>query len=371
MSEAVSPHVLHISTPRGWRGIERQVALILDEQKRKEWPVTVLCRRGSPMRRYCRRHRIDSIPFEKRFFNRVLLGWKLYWLCRKKKYDILHVHDQVALSAAIFAWGLGMRIPVVVSRRNSKPTGWPWLLQRQLNHPAVKAIVCASENIIKELRPLVRNQEKILLVPAGIDTEKFAQEKTEGRLRREYFIGSDYTLVGNTSALAGHKDYPTFLKTAKTLLARNPKMFFLAIGDGPERGQVEKLIGQMEMNQHVKITGSRTDMHEVIQQLDLLLYTPLADDLGIAVLEAFAAGVPVVTTTAGCMPELVDHEKTGMLAPVGDAQKLAENVLKVISNADLRQEIVKGAHEKMRNYTRQKVANEMLEIYSNVFSKIV
>lgn len=321
------------------------------------------------MRRYCRRHRIESIPFKKRFFNRWLLGWKLFWLCRKRKFDILHVHDQIALSAAIFAWRLGMRTPVVASRWRSKPAGVPWLLRRKLNHPAIKAIICPSGNIHRELAAFLRDPEKLQVVRAGIDPEKFAPGKTEGRLRREYFVGADYTLVGNTAALAGHKDYPTFLKTAKSLLSKNSKMFFLAIGDGPDRAQVEKLIMQMELSQHVKITGSRTDMHEVIPQLDLLLYTPAADDLGVAGLEAFAAGVPVVATSAGCMPELIDHEKTGMLAPVGDAQKLTESVFKVISNDDLRQEIIKAAHEKVPNYTRQKLAEKMLEIYSNVFSK--
>ncbi len=370
MSKTTWPSVLQISSHRSWRGSEQQVAGLLEELKLHEWPAAILCRKHSPMRRFCYRHRIESYPFKKKGFKNILLGWEIYKLTQKKAFDLIHVHDSDALSAAIFARRLGMRLPVVVSCRPDKIKGNSWLAMRKYNHKAVKAVICPSQASLDMLLPYMRKKEVLRQINKGIDLSQ--QEKVDvpyGRLRREYFVPDDASLVGNMASLTPHKDYSTFLKAAKIMLEENPGLFFLIIGDGPQRAETEQQIHKMGLKDQVKITGSRKDLSEVLPQLDVLMHPSLTEDQGTIIPEAFAAGVPVAATAAGGIAEMVEHRFSGLLSPVRDAQKLAENVLDIIADKELREQIIAGGRKKLQDYSLSKTAAQTMQLYLEVLGR--
>jgi len=370
MSKTTWPSVLQISSHRSWRGSEQQVAGLLEELKLHGWPATILCRKHSPMRRFCYRRRIESYPFKKKGLKNMLLGWEIYKLTQKKAFDLVHVHDPDALSAAIFARRLGMRLPLVVSCRPDKIKGETWLAMRNYRHKAVKAIICPSRASLDTLMPVVRKSEVLRKINKGIDLAE--QEKIDvpyGRLRREYFVPDHAILVGNVASLTPQKDYPTFLNAAKIMLEENPELFFLIIGDGPLRAETELQISKMGLKDQVKITGSRKDLAEVLPQLDVLMHPSVIEDMGTIILEAFSAGVPVATTAAGGIPEMVEHRLSGMLSPVADAQNLAENVLEIIADKNLREKIIAGGMEKLKNYSRSSNAAQTMQLYLDVLGR--
>lgn len=370
MSKTTWPRVLHISSHRSWRGSEQQVAGLLEELKLHDWTATILCRKHSPLRRFCYRHRIESYPFKKKGFKNILLGWEIYKLTRKKAFDLIHVHDSDALSAAIFARFLGMRLPLVVSCRPDKIQAYSWLSMRNYNHGAVKAIICPSRASIDSLIPVVHKTEVLRQINKGIDLNQ--QEKIDvpyGRLRREYFVSDNASLVGNIASLTPKKDYSTFLKAAKIMLDENPGLFFLIIGDGPLRAETAKQISKMGLKDQVSITGSRKDLSEVLPQLDVLMHPSLTEDMGTIIPEAFAAGVPVAATDTGGISEMVEHRFSGMLSPVADAHRLAENVLEIISDKELREKIIAGGREKLHDYSRSKTASQTMQLYLEVLGR--
>jgi|GEM_PF-686133 len=370
MSKTTWPSVLQISSHRSWRGSEQQVAGLLEELKVHDWSATILCRKHSPMRRFCYRHRIESYPFKRKGLKNILLGWEIYKLTQKKAFDLLHVHDADALSAALFARRLGMRLPLVVSCRPDKLKGDSWLAMRKYNHKAVKAVICPSQASRDILMTVVRKKEVLRQINKGIDlTQHQKVDVPYGRLRREYFVPDDASLVGNLASLTPQKDYPTFLKAAKIMLDENPGLFFLIIGDGPLRAETEQQISKMGLKDHVKITGSRKDLAEVLPQLDVLMHPSLTEDQGTIIPEAFAAGVPVAATAAGGIPEMVEHRQSGLVSPVGDAQKLAENVLEIIADKELREKIVAGGREKLQDYSRSKTAAQTMQLYLDVLGR--
>ncbi|MEE4178170.1 MAG: glycosyltransferase family 4 protein [Bacteroides sp.] len=369
MKENNLPRILHVSSSRSWRGSEQQVSYLLDELKAQEWPSLLLCRSKSALRRYSKRHRIESISFKSRGFWNYLLAREICHQYRKRPFDLIHVHDSRAHAAAILARWMGVRLPVVVSRFAVATEKASWFTRRLFNHPANKAIVCVSEAVRNSLDPIIRKKALLRVIPSGIDPEEFDVEVPHGRLRREYFIPDDYALVGNVAALVSHKDYHTFLKTAKILLEQNPKMFFLAIGDGPLHDEIEKAAEKMELKDHFRITGSRKDLPEVLSQLDVLMSSSVTEGPATTVLNAFAAGIPVAATAAGSVPEMVKHEHSGMLSPVGDAQELANHVLRILNDETLRIRIIAGGKEKLQRFHRKVMAEKMLALYLELTGK--
>lgn len=369
MKENTPPRILHVSSSRSWRGSEQQVSYLLDELKSQEWTSLALCRSRSALRRYCKRHRIESTSFKRRGIWNFLLARDIVNLCRKRPFDLIHVHDSRAHAAALLARWMGVRLPIVVSRLSVAPERAGWLTRLRLNHPANKALVCVSEAVRNSLEPLVRQKERLRVIPGGIEPATFEVEVPHGRLRREYFIPDDHFLVGNVAALVQHKDYFTFLKAAKILLKHNPKTFFLAIGDGPLRAELENAAEKMELKDHFRITGSRNDLPEVLPQLDVLMSSSLTEGAAATVLNAFAAGIPVAATAAGSVPEMIAQEESGMLSPVGDAGQLAQNVIKILEDSNLRTRLIAGGKKKLERYHRKITAKKMMALYLELTGK--
>lgn len=329
----------------------------------------VISRSGSALRRYCKRHHLESQSYKRRGLWNILLARAIFQLCRKRPFDLIHAHDSRAHAAVILARLMGVRLSVVVSRLSIATETAGWLSRRLYNHPANTAIVCVSEAVKDSIAPFIRKKDLLRVIPSGIDPEAFQAEVPYGRLRREYFIPDDHALVGNVAALVPHKDYFTFLKAARILLKQNPKLFFLAIGEGPQRSELEKAIEKMELKDHIRITGSRNDIAEVMPQLDVLMSSSITEGAATTVLNGFAAGIPVAATAAGSVPEMVEHERSGMLSPVGDAQQLADNVMQILGDANLRSTLIAGGKKKLELYHRGITARKMMDLYLELTEK--
>ena len=101
----------------------------------------------------------------------------------------------------------------------------------------------------------------------------------------------------------------------------------------------------------------------------MFLMTSETEGLGTSILDAFAAKVPVVATAAGGIPEMIIHKKTGMLAPIKDAENLARNVNELLANANLRAELIAGAYQHLQSFSKEQTALKTLEIYKEILSE--
>src|SRR5690606_28856874 len=128
----------------------------------------------------------------------------------------------------------------------------------------------------------------------------------------------DSKVVINTSALAEHKDFPTFIKTAKALTSKYSDLYFVIYGDGPLKEEIKNLIEAEKLEKKVILAGFQKNLETVIGSADLFLITSKDEGLGTSILDAFSAKLPVVATRAGGIPEIVIHEKTGSTSSIGD-----------------------------------------------------
>jgi len=196
-------------------------------------------------------------------------------------------------------------------------------------------------------------------------------------LRQEYNLEKDTILIGNVAALAPHKDYITFLETAKILIPKleqrekkentNREIRFFLIGK--EDGSETEIQNWLNQNQEIKnyfiLTGFRNDIPIILKELDVFLFTSQTEGLGTSILDAFASEVVVVATAAGGVPESVIDNKTGLLSEIKNTLSLAQNVEKVLYDEELRTKLIQNATLHLQNITKENTAKKTLEIYKN------
>ncbi len=359
--------VLHVSTAKSWRGGEQQLAYLTTALNEFGVDQVVLCPVESPLSERMLDASIKVTTFKSRGVLDFNLARTIKTLCTSKSFDIIHCHDSHAHSATVLsAYHFGNRTPVVVSRRVDFPVSGNILSKWKYNHPCIHRMICVSEAIRSISAPAIKDTSKLTVVHSGIDLSKYQKQTGYRKLKEELSLNDSNKIVGNLSALADHKDYPTFLRTASEVIKSDPSVHFIIAGTGPEEKRIKKIIRDLKIEDHVHLLGFRDDVVEVMQSLDVFLITSVTEGLGTIVLEAFAAGVPVVATRAGGIPEMVEDEVTGLLTQPGDADSLAKATLRLLQDPALSQQLALNASNRVKDFSFQETARRTLAIYQEV-----
>lgn len=360
-------NVLHLSSESSWRGGEQQIAYLIDELLDKEVEIIVAGRPDSAFEKYCRKNKITFFPIAMKNSTDIKSGIQLNKLCLRLKIDILHAHSSRSHAIAWLAYLLGNKTPLVVSRRVDFTLKNNLLSRHKYNIPTLKKIACVSDAIKKIVQPNLRHPENCVTIHSGINLEKFEGFRDSNYLRKTYSIDNNITIIGNTSAIAPHKDYFTFVDTAKCLIENfNKKVHFFIIGTGPLEAEIKAYISKNKMNDFITMTGFLDNIHEVLPSLDIFFISSETEGLGTSIIDAFASKVPVVATSAGGIPELVKHEKTGLLAPVGDVELLACLINKLISDTSLKDTLINNALELSQQFSKKVMGESYYQLYNEI-----
>jgi L-malate glycosyltransferase len=136
------------------------------------------------------------------------------------------------------------------------------------------------------------------------------------------------------------------------------------VGDGPLEADIRRLAADLHLS-GVNFAGvaSRQEIGKYYDQADIFINASWLDNMPLSIIEAFAAGTPVVTTSPECMPYLIEHERTGLLSSVGDEKALAANVIRLLRDPALAARLAQNAHDEARNYTWEAVRERWLNMY--------
>lgn len=357
--------IIHISTARSWRGGEQQLWYLAGELSAMGFPQVVFCPDHAPL---SQRETVTGLSIEPDAMSNALASaQRLKILCMQSPDTIMHAHDARAHTIAILSCVFFRNpAPVVVSRRVDFRPGNGWFSRFKYRHRSVKKIICVSGRIQAIMSEYLGSGEKLVTVHSGIDLSRFPSGGKHDRLAREFGLHGDSKLIGNVSALADHKDYFTFLDTAEILLKQNSGLRFFIIGDGPLRNRIRDSIRSRGLQDVVIMTGHREDIPVILPCLDVFLMTSRTEGLGTTLLDAFACRVPVVSTDAGGIPEVVQDGVTGLLAPVADPVRLAGQVSRLLIDQGLREKLAGNAFLAVQRLTKQETAIRTAGIYREI-----
>lgn len=362
--------VLHLSSEKGWRGGEQQIAYLIAELSKLGVKNYVAARKGSAFETYCINHDIIvfPLPFKNSLDLQTALAVKT--ISHEYRIELIHMHSSKSHGIGVLSAVFGNKIPLVLSRRVDFVPNQNWFTKWKYDHPSIKRVLCVSGKINEIMHRYLRRPEKSVTVHSGVDLSKFNRSGSiRNKLRDEFSIQDHHWIIGNSSALEAHKDYFTFIKTIEILQKKNIPIHAFIIGTGSLENALKTYVEQLSLQQHITFTGFRNDIHEILPSLDIFLMTSNEEGLGTSVLDAFLAGPAVVATAAGGIPEMVIHERTGLLAPVGDATALAMQIERLIKNGELKNRIVSGAAEKVKDFSKESTASKTFAIYQEVLAK--
>lgn len=362
-------NVLQLSSESSWRGGEQQIAYLIHELQLKGIIPLIAGRPKSSFSVYAKEQSWRYLPLEMRNSIDYRSALRLKKICEDEKIDLLHVHSSRAHGIAYLAYLAGNKTPIIVSRRVDFPPNDNFLSRHKYNIDAVKKIACVSEAIMHMVKPVLNQPEKCITIYSGIDHSKFKGFESSDWLRAKYNINKDTLLVGNTSAIAPHKDYFTFIETAKQFISKyqTPIKFFI-IGTGPLEAKIKAYSSEKQMDEHIIFTGFLNNIHEVLPSLDIFFISSETEGLGTSILDAFACKIPVMATEAGGIPEIVFNGVTGLTAAVKDSEALAEQLYLLISDKKLQQNLVEAAYTKSLALDKTQMAHAYFDIYKNILA---
>ncbi len=279
----------------------------------------------------------DQIPASRGKF--VSLGkkpgvdWRMFWriarLARDEKVHVIHTHN----SAAHFYGALAAKLSgaKVLHTEHGKNIGEEARSFR-LNRIATRFTnftVAVSEKVASEaLRDEGVPHQSLAVVPNGICVDQFNRpRKTNGRR------------VGTVGRLVREKNYPLLLRAVAAI--RDAELVF--VGDGPLRADLERDAGP-----RVQFLGQRRDVSELLASFDVFVLSSSTEGMSIALLEAMAAGCPIVVTAVGGNVELIQHMQTGLVVPPNDEAALRLAIERLLNDHALAQRLGEAAHEAVR-----------------------
>lgn len=208
--------------------------------------------------------------------------------------------------------------------------------------------------------------ERVLTIPLGLDLGPLqaAKQTCGGKFRSSLGVSGDTPLVGFVGRLTAVKNPGLFVEAAGRVVDQYPQMRFVFVGDGELRPELERLVDALELTQHVLFAGWQFDMPHVYADLDLLTLTSLNEGTPVTVIESLASGTPVVATAVGGVPDVVMDQETGTLVPSGDAEALAEAVVRTFRAQDRAQALaLLGQHNVLERFGLERLTNDMASLY--------
>jgi glycosyltransferase involved in cell wall biosynthesis len=212
-------------------------------------------------------------------------------------------------------------------------------------------VVCVSEGQAVKVRRAGVPPGRVVVNHNAIDWEPFARPDPEYRERlRAFFPSPPDRIVGAAGRLSPEKGFGVLVEAAAQVIRADPTIGFVHFGDGPLRATVSRQISEFGLEGRFILAGFRNDLDLFTPHWDLAVLPSFTEGLPCIALEAFAAGVPVVATSVGGLPEVVEEGVNGFLVPPGDPSALARRILDALSSEDQRAAMGRSGQERVRTH---------------------
>ena len=345
--------MVHVASGREWRGGQRQVWLLAQALRRLQVEQVVVTGAGTELARRLRSSGVPVYPvrwtlgLDPRVLPAVL---KLL----RRSPAVLHAHDAHSLTLAGVCAGL-TGAPLVVTRRVD------FHLRRRGYWARADRIIAISDAVAGVLVGDGIARERITVVHSGISVETTRTVERLG-IRDLLGLAPDTRVAANVAALVPHKDHVTLIEAAKRLQPRLPDLHWVVAGEGELRPGLEARIRQLGLAGRVHLMGHMGTPERLIADADVFVMSSRQEGLGTSVLEAMALGIPVASTGAGGLPEMLGGG-AGLVVPPGDPVALGDAVARALEDPHLRASLIRQAQAGVLRFTDARMAEEVRSVY--------
>lgn len=370
--------ILHVIDNTDPGGAQTQLAAIFEGlQDEYEFSVAVLGRAGRAEEKYRSLGiRVHALQTGSSRWNPGALP-PLLQLIRREKPDLVHAHLFKSLVLTALAARL-TSVPCLLHDHSGLDADnlrfyFPNMISRRLYSRVYRWAVRSSAGVLV-LTPQIKDSylkdfhtpaEKITVLPNAIDFKRIQDDIASGpSLREELDLPADTRLIVMVGRMAAEKDWPTFIRIASQFQDQ-PQLAFIGVGSGSLEGQLRKSVWEKGIK-NVHFLGDTQDVPSILHQTEVFILTSQREAFGIVLLEAMAAGLPVIATHTSGPAAIIQPEVNGLLVEPGDVDGFVASIQRVLANPDLAARLVGNARQSLPRYDLKVICQQLSELYDQV-----
>ena len=329
--------IVHVESGKHLYGGALQVSYLLEGLAARGVENVLVCPPGSGIGQYFKTSSQSDVRVIEMMPSSLSLrfGMALEKLLRQESPDIVHLHSRrgADVFGALAAHRSG--VPSILSRRIDNPVTSIWARQKFHYYDR---IICISQGIKNVLASANVDEAKLCVVRSAVDASPWLEIPSREALAAEFGLPQNVLYLGIVAQLIERKGHHILLEALRNMPERE-KMRVLIFGKGPQRETLERLVRDTGLKDIVHFTGFRDDLPRWMGALDILVHPALMEGMGISLLQASAAKVPIVASDVGGIPEAVRHGENGLLVPPNDAVALRAAIRKLVHDPALRKRL--------------------------------
>ncbi len=304
--------------------------------------------------------------------------FRLIRLMRQGRYTIVHTHSSKA--GIVGRWAAKLAgVPIIVHTVH----GWGhherqhplirayYILLEKLTLPITdKLIVVSPLNTEKGLADGIGRPEHYAVIRSGIELERFGHPQVDrATTRAAWNIPLDAPVVGTVTRLSAQKAPLDFVRAAAQVAAAVPNVYFLMVGDGPLRAEVEKVARDLGIRERLVLTGLRRDVPEQLAAMDIFALSSLWEGLPRVLPQAMASGLPVVATATDGSIEAVTDGENGFLVPPGQPAILAESLIRLLRDPALARQMGEAGRQRVAEFDVRTMVAQIDQLYQELLAQ--
>jgi L-malate glycosyltransferase len=353
---------LLVDLEREWRGGQNQFLLLLKGLYERGHAAELLAAKGSSLG-----HRAEKAGICVHYTSRHSLltaGRKVRGLMKDGRFELVHVNEAHALSAAWLA-RTHRKVPLLISRRVGFPLGKGYFSRARFR--AAARIIANSNWVAQQAAASGAAPDKLTVIYEGVEIPPACHATTQQAERMRWGVTDQDHLLGCAGVLLEDKGQEWVIRALAQLREEFPYLKLLLAGEGPDRGRLQKLVGELKLQDLVIFAGFVKDVEAFYRAIDVFVFPALFEGLGTSLLAAMAHGVPSVTYFGCALGEIVEHGKSGLQVEPRNPEALAGALRKMVSDVRFASTMgAEGRHRIETTFSADRMVEETLRLYREV-----
>jgi glycosyltransferase involved in cell wall biosynthesis len=346
-----------------WRGGQNQALLLLKGLRARGHAPELVAKRGSALAERAAGagvtlHTVQDLTATFSAFR------KLKELFAARLPDVVHANEPHALTAAWLARANRVA-PLVVSRRVGYPLSRGWIAKSR--YRAVRRIIANSKWVAENVAACGIPQGQIAVIHEGVEVSAPLTLEQRRSARHRWGISEDQPLLGCTSVFLADKGHEWLIRALAALRTEFPNCRLLLAGDGPLRPKLESLARELGLSDRVLFPGFVKDIDSVYAALDVFLLPAFFEALNNSLLAAMAFEIPCIAFAKGALPEIIEHQSSGLLVSGPDVAEIRGAVARILNDTDFAKQMGRAARERIqRNFSADGMVENTLRLYEEL-----
>ena len=299
-------------------------------------------------------------------FGKYLRGFELGRLLRRERVDIVHTHNTTAfIDGLIGARLAGVPIMVHTDHCKNYPIERRWMMAENVASRLVDKVVAVSNHTREELLHYEGlSPDKVAVIHNGINPRPPIGPAGVAALRKEFGFAPDQFVVGTVGRLEPQKGLDLLLASVPVVAAAHPSARFMIVGGGSLEAELKEQARALGILDRVIFTGWRTDAVALMEMFDCFVQSSNFEGLPMVLLEAMSLAKPIIACAVGGVPEVVEHEHTGLIVHTRSPKDFGHAVTRLISDRELTTRFGRHARSSYEErYTAQAMASAYQQLY--------